>query len=195
MAGGIGDIAQRPLPGEHCQPVHRGPDGVLDAIAALTVEHARVDQLVERGAEIIQRHAVRPGRAARGAVGVLLRYRERGGEQPWLLPSEVEVGPADRAESAASRGCIAVLPVYAGDAGGHARGEFAHGGRADRGEELVTVGEVPVGGIRHHANHPCRFTEDDRIRAANPGKFQPCGYQTVADGPTRPPPSLGYLTC
>ena len=31
MAGGIGDVAQGPLPGEYGQPVHRGPDGVLDA--------------------------------------------------------------------------------------------------------------------------------------------------------------------
>src|SRR6516164_982549 len=49
MAGGVGDVAQGPLPGEHGQPVHHGPDGVLDAVAAPPVEHAGVGQLVERG--------------------------------------------------------------------------------------------------------------------------------------------------
>jgi len=43
VPGGVGDIAQGALPGEHGQPVHRGPDGVLDAVAALPPEHAGVD--------------------------------------------------------------------------------------------------------------------------------------------------------
>src|SRR5262249_26456633 len=59
MAGGVGDVAQGPLPGEHGQPVHRGPDGVLDAVAAPPVEDAGVGQFVERGAQVIQGHAVR----------------------------------------------------------------------------------------------------------------------------------------
>jgi hypothetical protein len=50
--GGIGDVAQGPLSGEHCQPVHHGPDGVLDAVAALPVEHTGLDQLVECSAEL-----------------------------------------------------------------------------------------------------------------------------------------------
>src|SRR5215470_15132324 len=29
-AGGVGEVAQGPLPGEDGQPVHRGPDGVLE---------------------------------------------------------------------------------------------------------------------------------------------------------------------
>jgi hypothetical protein len=58
--GGLGDVAQRPRPGQHGQPVHRGPDGELGAVATPPVQHARVDQLVERGAELIQRHALLP---------------------------------------------------------------------------------------------------------------------------------------
>jgi len=58
--GGLGDVAQRPRPGQHGQPVHRRPDGILGAVAAAPVQHARVDQLVERGAELIQGHALRP---------------------------------------------------------------------------------------------------------------------------------------
>ena len=42
-AGGIGDIAQGSLPGEYGQSVHCGPDGVFDAIAALSVEDPGVD--------------------------------------------------------------------------------------------------------------------------------------------------------
>ena len=57
MASGSGDVAQGPLPGEYCQPVHRGPDGVFDAVAAPPVEHAGVDQLVERGAQMTQGRA------------------------------------------------------------------------------------------------------------------------------------------
>ena len=52
LAGGIRDVAQGPLPGEYCQSMHRGPDGVFDAVAAPPVEHAGVDQLVERGAQM-----------------------------------------------------------------------------------------------------------------------------------------------
>ena len=127
---------------------------------------------------------------------MLLRQGERGGEQPWFLAGELQVGRADRAQPAAGRGGIAVLAAHAGDASGHAGGEFAHGRRADRGEELVPVGEVPVGGVGHHAHHLCRLTEHDGVRAAGPGQLEPCGDQAVADGASRtPPPRPGYLTC
>src|SRR6266849_10965046 len=79
--GGLRDLAQRPRPGEHGQPVHRGPDRVLDALAAAPVERARVDQLVEHHAKMTERRALRPGPAGRIVVVVLLRHRERGGEQ------------------------------------------------------------------------------------------------------------------
>src|SRR5215469_15328038 len=69
-AGGVGELAQRALPGEHGQPVHRGPDGVLDAVAALPVEHAGVGQFVEDRAELVQGQRVWPGPAAGSAVAV-----------------------------------------------------------------------------------------------------------------------------
>jgi energy-coupling factor transporter ATP-binding protein EcfA2 len=195
-AGGVGELAQGPLPGEHGQPVHRGPDGVLDARAALPAEHAGVGQFVEDGAELIQGRGVLPGPAVGSAVGVLVGQGERGGEQPCLLAGELQVGPADRAQPAAGRGGIAVLAAHAAGAGGHAGGELAHGRSGDRGQELVPVGEVPVGGVRHHAHHPCRLAEHDGVRAAGPGQLEPCGDQAVADGTARvPPPGPGYLTC
>jgi carbonic anhydrase len=115
-AGGVGNVAQRPRPGQHGQPVHRGPDGVLDAGAAPAVQHAGVDQLVERVAQLIQGRAVRPGPAVRSPVGVLLRYRERGCEQPRFLTGELEVRHADCVQPAAGRGGIAVRAAHAADA-------------------------------------------------------------------------------
>src|SRR5437763_7264975 len=55
LAGSGGDVAQRPLAGQHGQPVHGGPDGVLDAVAALPAEHAGVDHFVQGGAELAKR--------------------------------------------------------------------------------------------------------------------------------------------
>jgi len=93
-------------------------------------------------------------------------------------------------------GGIAVLAAHPGDTGGHAGGELAHGRGGDRGHELIPVGEVPVGGVGHHAHHLCRLTEHDGIRAAGPGQFQPRGDQSVADGAARTaPPGPGYRTC
>ena len=121
---------------------------------------------------------------------MLLRHGERGGEQSRFLVRELQVRGADRAEPAAGRVGIAVQAGHAGNAGGHAVGEFAHGRRADRGEKLVTVGEMPVGGVGHHAHHPCRFTQHNGVRAAGAGQLEPGGDQAVADGAPRPPSSL-----
>src|SRR5215469_14460572 len=96
-AGGVGELAQGPLPGEHRQPVHRGPDGVLDPGAAPPAEHAGVDHLVEYRAELVQGQEVRPGPALGSVVTVLTGHGERGGEQPWFLASELQVRAADRA--------------------------------------------------------------------------------------------------
>jgi hypothetical protein len=89
LPGGSGYLTQRPLTGEHRRPVNRGPDGVLDAITAPPIKHARIDQLIEYGAEMAQRRALLPGAAVRNDVGVLPRHRECGREQPWLLASEL----------------------------------------------------------------------------------------------------------
>jgi len=132
---------------------------VLDAVATPPVEYAGVAQFVEDRAELTQGRAVRPGPVIRRGVGVLLRHRERGGEQPRFLAGEVQVGGTDRAQAAAGRGGVAVGAAYPGDAGRHPVGELMHGGRADRGEELVAVGEVAVGGVGYHADQPGCFTQ------------------------------------
>ena len=153
-------------------------------------EHAGVDQFVEGGAQMTQRRALLPGLPVRGAVGVLLRDREGSGEQPRFILGELQVGRADRAQPAAGRGGIAILAAHAGDAGRHPGGELAHGRRADRGEQLVPVGEVPVGGVGHHTHHPGRFTQHHGVRATGPGQLEPGRDQAVTDGAPRPPPRL-----
>jgi hypothetical protein len=175
--------------------VHRRPDRVLEAVAAPPVERPGVDQFVQRGAELPQRRAVRPGSAVRDAVRVLLRQRERGGEQPGFLAGERQVRGADRAQPEARRLGLAVVAAHAGDAGGHPAGELVHGRRADRREELVPVGEVPVGGVGHHAHHPGRLAEHHGVRAAGAGQLQPRGDQAVADGATRATMPLGGERC
>ena len=127
---------------------------------------------------------------------MLLGPSKRSCEQPRLLAGELEVGLADRAQPAAGRGGIAMLAADPADPRGHTGGELAHGRGADRGEEFIPAGEVPVGGVGHHADHPCRFTEHDRVRATGPGQLEPRGDQAVADGTSRaPPPGAGGLTC
>jgi hypothetical protein len=153
--------------------------------AAAPVEHTGVGQLVEHGAEMIQGRALLPGPVVRSAVVMPRRQGERGREQPRFLAGELQVGRTDRVQPAAGRGRVAVLAAHAGDAGGHPVGELAQCRPADRGEELVTAGEVPVGGVGHHAHHPGRLAEHDGVRTAGPGQLEPRGDQAVADGAAR----------
>src|SRR5207302_4735682 len=80
MAGDVRGVAQGALPGEHCQPVHGGPDGVLDPGAAPPAEDAGVGQFVEYGAELIQGRGVLTYPAVLSAVGVLMGQGEGGCE-------------------------------------------------------------------------------------------------------------------
>jgi len=189
--GGVGNSAQGAFPGKNGKPVHCGPDGILNAVAAPRVKHADLDQLVERRAELAQGRAILSRPTIRDPVGVLLRHGERGGEQPRFLAGKLQVCHADRAQPAAGRVRIAVPAGHAGDADGHPVGELAHGRRADRGEEFVTVGEMPVGGVGHNSHHASRLAEYDTFRAADAGQLQSRGDEGVADGTPRTAPPLG----
>jgi hypothetical protein len=187
---GIRDVAQGPLPGENGQPVHRRPDRVFDALAALAGEHTRVDQFVEYAAELAEGRAVRPRPLVSSAVAVLLWSCERSGEQARFPASELEVGETYRPQPAQGGGGIAVLAADAGDASGHSGGQLGHGGRGDRGAEFVMVGEVPIGGVGHDAHHPGRFTEHDRVGTTAPGQLEAGGDQAIAHGASRAPSRL-----
>jgi hypothetical protein len=49
------------------------------------------------------------------------------------------------------------------------------------------VGEVPIGGVRHDAHLPRRFTEHHGVRATGPSQLEPGGDETIADGTPRAP--------
>jgi hypothetical protein len=110
---------------------------------------------------------------------------------------ELEVRHADGAQPVPGRGGIAVRAADPGHAGRHPGGELAHGRRADRGQELVAVGEVAVGGVGHDAHHPGRLAEHHGVRPAGPGQLQARGDEAVADRAAWPPSALClvYLTC
>ena len=120
---------------------------------------------------------------ARIVVGVPLRQRERGGEQARFLVSELQIRGTDRAQPEAGGGRIAVRAPYPGDARGHPVSQLAHGRRGDRGEELVTAGEVPVRGVGHDTHHPGRLAEHHGVRAAGSGQLEPGGDQPSRTAP------------
>ena len=136
------------------------------------------------------------------------RRRPRGAVRDGLIAAGLELARAGGPDAVVLREAARMVGVVPNAAYRHfadrdellaavctaAMGEFAHGRGGDRGQELVPVGEVPVGGVRHHAHHLCRLAEHDGIRAAGPGQFQPDGDQAVADGTARAaPPGPGYL--
>jgi hypothetical protein len=91
---------------------------------------------------------------------------ERGVEEAWLGAGELEVRLADRLhpEPGASRGVRSradlAHPV------GHAPSELCHRLVADRREQPVAVGEMPVGGVGDDADHARHLAQHDRVRAA-----------------------------
>ncbi len=59
------------------------------------------------------------------------------------------------------------------------------------------VGEVPVGGVRHHAHHSGRFTEQHGLRATSPGQLESGSDQAAAHRASQraAPPRRLRLTC
>ena len=114
-----------------------------------------------------------------------------------LFAGERQIGRADRAQPLPGRAGIRVLTTHTSDTGGPPTGELAHRRPADRGEQLVAIGEVPVGGVGHHAHHAGRLAEHDGFRAARPGQLEPGGHETVTDRASRAaaPLRLGFLRC
>jgi hypothetical protein len=59
---------------------------------------------------------------------------------------------------------------------------------ADRREQRVAVGEMPVGGIGYDAHQPGRLPQQNRFRPSGPGQLQARRDEAVADRAPRPPP-------
>jgi hypothetical protein len=118
---------------------------------------------------------------------------ERGGEQPRFGMGEFQIRPEDRADATARRTGIAVGTAHPGRVNCHAGGELAQGLRAHRGQQLITIGEVPISGVGHHPDHPGGFPQHYRARAAGAGQLDARGEQTVANCTSwAPPTGLGH---
>jgi hypothetical protein len=113
------------------------------------------------------------------------RQSEGGGKQARLGPGELQVRLADRTQPPPSRGRHAVPTAHATDLCRHASGKLAHGRGAHGGEEFLSVGEVPVGGVRHHADHPRHFAQHDGVRPTGSSQLNRCADQAIADGAAR----------
>ncbi len=97
---------------------------------------------------------------------MMLRGCECRVEEAWLHAGEVEVRGADRLEPE-SRACRSVRPrTYLAHATGHALRKSSDRLVADRREERIAVGEVPVGGVRNNPHHARHLAQYDCVRAA-----------------------------
>jgi hypothetical protein len=92
--------------------------------------------------------------------------RERRVEEARFKACELEIGLADRAEpeSGACR-CVRAC-TYLAHPVGHAPRELSDRLVADRREERIAVGEMPIGGVGHDPDHARDLAQHDRVRAA-----------------------------
>src|SRR5205085_2752544 len=100
----------------------------------------------------------------------------------------LEVGLADGPQpEARARRCVRPR-AYVAHAIGHASSELSDGLIADRGEERVTVGEMPVCGVRNDADHARDLAQHDRVRAARSRQLEAGLDERGPDGSTRSRP-------
>jgi hypothetical protein len=171
--------------------VYGRPGWKLDSGATGGLQKSSLDELVQGGPEIVERDRLRVGGGERVVVG----RGEGGVEETRLGARELEIRLADRAQPAACAGWSAPSRAHSAHPIGHALSQPSHRCVADRRQERVAVGEMPVGGVGHHTHHAGRFTEHHGVRAAGPGQFQSRGDQAVANGSagSAPPLCLTYL--
>jgi hypothetical protein len=114
---------------------------------------------------------------------------ECGVEQAWLGAGEVEVCPADcpQPESGAC-GCLRSRTDLAHPVG-HAPSELSDRLLADRREQRVTIGEVPVRGIGNYADHARYLAQHDRVRTARSGELDAGLDQGRPDSAAGPRPA------
>ena len=113
--------------------------------------------------------------------------RERGVEEAWLCPGEVQVCLADGLEpESRPRRCVRPR-AHLVHACRHTLSEFSDRRVAYRREQGVPVGEVPVGGVGNDSDHACHLAQHDRVRTACSGELDAGLDQGGSDRSAGPP--------
>jgi len=132
------------------------------------LQKSSLNALVQGSSEIVERHRLRVAAGERVVVG----RGEGGVEETRLGASELEIRLADRAHPAACASWRAPSRAHAAHPIGHALRQPSHRGVADRCQERVAVGKMPVGGIGHDPDHACHLAEDDGVGSARAGQLE-----------------------
>jgi hypothetical protein len=134
--------------------VYGRPRWKLDIGAPGGLQKSSLDELVQGGPEIVERNRLRVAASER----VVLGRGEGGVEETRLGARELEIRLADRAHPAACAGWSPPSRAHSAHPTGHALRQLSHRGVADRPEERVAVGKMPVGGIGHDPDHARHLT-------------------------------------
>jgi len=136
------------------------PRRVLDVWATSGRQDSGFNEVVESRLQMVERCRlvdVLTGRVIAGG-------RECGVEEAWFLACELEIGLADGPESEPGA-CRCVRPgTYLVHAVGHALSELSDRLVADRREERIAVGEMPIGGVGDDPDHARDLAQHDRVR-------------------------------
>src|SRR5258707_13741062 len=122
------------------ESVYGRPRWKLDIGATGGLQKSNLDELVQGGPEIVEWDRLRVAAGERVVVG----RGEGGVEETRLTSSELEIRLADRAHPAACAGWSARSRAHSAHPSGHALRQLSHRGVADRPQERVAVGKMPV---------------------------------------------------
>ena len=148
--------------------MHGGPAGDVGAFPAGGGDGPGLDELVEHLAE----EQVGRGVRHRGRV-VGLDRAERDGEQARLAQRELDVRPAGLAQPAPAPAAPGRSLVTRVQPPLHGLLELGHRQRGDLGEQLVAVGEVPVGRVVRHARAAGHLAQHDAVGPARRAPARP----------------------
>ena len=158
-----------------------GPRRIFDVGSACRVQESSLDEVVERGLELLQWLSLIACVRER-VVGC----RECGVEKPWLCAGELEVCPANGLEpESRPRRCVRSRADPAHPFC-HALRQPSHRLVADRREQRVAIGEMPVGGIGNDPDHARHLAQHDRVRPARSGELDASLDERGAHGAAGP---------